>query len=364
MAKIRFDQNDPVLREFLNDFLDLPKSVTEDGVLDHFELNGVGVNPNAIELIARVDGDRPKKDDDDDFDFSYTLSPTEAGKVLDLATIYNSRLVYSLFDYDQRECSLGSVTSPTTILANMLGVSPENRLFGSVFSENSCPFEPMNQRLGPYLLSGIHYVEKMYPTDLAQKAKGVVRIVSDDGKHGGSGVITSPEGAFVTARHVLFDESGKFRESHVEIEEGKKVSMKKEDILWEDPQKDIVYMRIKGLAGHPHISTSSETLWPGDQVWLVGFPANVMETLENYRPKTFTTGFITSMEGENINTSAKAAPGNSGGAMINQRGEVIGIVVSCMLSGVNTVIGDPDYSTALKIFPLPTAPPTPKVAIK
>lgn len=299
------------------------------------------INSHAIRVVSQLDGSAPKKDGE--YDFADILTSAEAQKVLDLVKLYGRPFMFRFFD--ARACpGMSSGSSP--MLSNMLGVLPDNRFFGAIMTEDSsCPFSEMNREFGPYLLSGIHYTEGTIVEELHQKAQGVVLLTDDEGK-GGSGVIVSEEGDLLTARHVLYNDAGEFRPLYVDIK-GKKVLIKKEDVHWDDPKKDMAHLQVPALAHLPHVQIAENIPSDYDQIWLVGFPGNVTH---GERVKTFTTGFIKSVGTGDITTTAMAAKGDSGGAMINSKGELVGIISSMMTTGrLNTVFGIPDESTAVRI---------------
>lgn len=138
----------------------------------------------------------------------------------------------------------------------------------------------------------------------------------------GSGVIISDDGYIVTNNHVVAD--------------GDKISVilnnKKEysaTVIGSDPSTDLALIKID--AGDlPFISFgNSDSTKVGEWVLAVGNPFNLESTV---------TAGIISAKGRNINilkdkgsiesfiqTDAAVNPGNSGGALVNLRGELIGI---------------------------------------
>lgn len=98
-----------------------------------------------------------------------------------------------------------------------------------------------------------------------------------------------------------------------------------------DPANDLALIRINGKPA------GAEPLWqipgergrpkPGDQVILVGSPFGLQGTV--------TTGVVSRVSGKAIQTDAAANPGNSGGPAIDERGRIVGVLVS----GVNPALG-------------------------
>jgi serine protease Do len=138
----------------------------------------------------------------------------------------------------------------------------------------------------------------------------------------GSGVIISDDGYIVTNNHVI--ESAE----HIEITLNDKRSYKAK-LIGTDPTTDIALLKIeeKGLS---FISFgNSEELKVGEWVLAVGNPFNLTSTV---------TAGIVSAKARNINilrnrlaieafiqTDAAVNPGNSGGALVNINGDLIGI---------------------------------------
>ncbi|HHG86327.1 MAG TPA: PDZ domain-containing protein, partial [Bacteroidetes bacterium] len=138
----------------------------------------------------------------------------------------------------------------------------------------------------------------------------------------GSGVITSPDGYIVTNNHVI-----KGAETvEVVLEDGRSFDAL---VVGTDPSSDIALLKIeeKGL---PYLSFgSSDALQVGEWVLAVGNPFNLTSTV---------TAGIVSAKARNIHilkdrmavesfiqTDAAVNPGNSGGALVNARGELVGI---------------------------------------
>lgn len=162
-------------------------------------------------------------------------------------------------------------------------------------------------------------------------------------RSGGSGVIISEDGYIVTNNHVVEDAD----ELYVTLDNGKKIAAK---LIGVDPTTDIALIKIdeKGL---PFTTFgNSDKLRLGQWVIAVGNPYGLNSTV---------TAGIVSAKGRNldvipsqfrieafIQTDAAVNPGNSGGALVNEAGELIGI---------NTVIKSPTGSYAGYSFAVPSS---------
>lgn len=133
----------------------------------------------------------------------------------------------------------------------------------------------------------------------------------------GSGVIISPEGYIITNHHVI---EGAQRLAVIFAD----TSRQEAELVGSDPLSDIAIIRVRN--GVPAVAAigDSNALRPGEQVLAIGSP------LGNFR-NTVTAGVVSAlnrsvgqMEGL-IQTDAAINRGNSGGPLINLRGEVVGI---------------------------------------
>jgi Do/DeqQ family serine protease len=147
------------------------------------------------------------------------------------------------------------------------------------------------------------------------------------GAGSGSGVIVSSEGYIVTNNHVIEDAS----EIEVILNDNSKYTAK---LIGADPSTDIAVLKIEGSGFHPIALGNSDDLHVGEWVLAVGNPFNLTSTV---------TAGIVSAKARNINllanrskadivpiesfiqTDAAVNPGNSGGALVNVNGELVGI---------------------------------------
>ncbi len=133
----------------------------------------------------------------------------------------------------------------------------------------------------------------------------------------GSGVIISNEGHIITNHHVVENAD---RLSVVFADSSRQVAT----LIGSDPLSDIAVIKVDGPVPAVAAIGSSEILEPGEMVIAIGSP------LGNFR-NTVTSGIVSALnrsvgnfEGL-IQTDASINRGNSGGPLINLRGEVVGI---------------------------------------
>ena len=137
----------------------------------------------------------------------------------------------------------------------------------------------------------------------------------------GSGVIMSPDGLIITNYHVIEGAS------EIEVTSNKNKTYTAE-IIGSDPNTDLAVLKIKADEALPFIPFGdSEMARIGEWVLAVGNPLNLNSTV--------TAGIISAKsrdlnerDGKNqsfIQTDAAVNVGNSGGALVNTNGELIGI---------------------------------------
>lgn len=147
------------------------------------------------------------------------------------------------------------------------------------------------------------------------------------GSGSGSGVIVSSDGYIVTNNHVIEDAS----EIEVTLNDNRKY---KAQIVGTDPSTDIAVLKIEESDLQAVPIGNSDAIHIGEWVLAVGNPFNLTSTV---------TAGIVSAKARNINllsergrndivpiesfiqTDAAVNPGNSGGALVNTKGELVGI---------------------------------------
>jgi putative serine protease PepD len=160
---------------------------------------------------------------------------------------------------------------------------------------------------------------------LEEVEDSVVSIATDGvrGESAGSGIIISEDGLVLTNAHVV-DDAGAIE---IKTFDGKTVDA---DLVGIAPSDDIALLQIRNATGlNPATLGSSEALRVGDEVVAIG------NALALGGQPTVTRGIVSatdrdlSTQGSDLNdliqTDAAIYPGNSGGALVNSDGEVVGV---------------------------------------
>lgn len=135
----------------------------------------------------------------------------------------------------------------------------------------------------------------------------------------GSGVLISKDGYIVTNNHVIDNANS------IEVTLNNRKTYEAV-LIGTDPGSDIALLKIEGNDFESLTFANSDAIQVGEWVLAVGNPYNLTSTV--------TAGIISAkgrdLEGNSntesfIQTDAAVNPGNSGGALVNTRGELIGI---------------------------------------
>jgi S1-C subfamily serine protease len=142
---------------------------------------------------------------------------------------------------------------------------------------------------------------------------------------GGSGVVITPDGFTLTSAHVVARTEGKGRASFVD---GRELEF---EVIGSDPLSDLAVLRVDGRDLVPAELGDAERLRVGQLVVAIGNPhgftgsvtAGVVSALGRSLPTR--SGANVRVVDNVIQTDAALNPGNSGGALADGRGRVVGI---------------------------------------
>jgi putative serine protease PepD len=156
---------------------------------------------------------------------------------------------------------------------------------------------------------------------------GVVSIktVTAMGQDTGTGIVLNGSGLILTNNHVIAEGAS------ITVSPGKSSNVSRPaTVVGADASSDLALIKIdpSGLGLTPLKLVSSSSLQVGDLVYAIGNPYGLDETL--------TKGIVSALEREiaapdgavikgAIQTDAALNPGNSGGPLLNEQGEVVGV---------------------------------------
>lgn len=170
-------------------------------------------------------------------------------------------------------------------------------------------------------------------------------------KASGSGVIISSDGYIVTNNHVIADgEDGKGVASEITVTLHNKKTFKAR-VIGRDPSSDLAVLKIDAVGLPFLLYGNSDNVQLGQWVLAIGYPLSLETTVTAgiISAKARSIG-INSRQSNSpiesfIQTDAAVNPGNSGGALINTEGMLIGIN-SAILAPSGTYAG---YSFAIPV---------------
>ncbi|MCW3019106.1 MAG: trypsin-like serine protease [Solirubrobacterales bacterium] len=179
-------------------------------------------------------------------------------------------------------------------------------------------------------------------------SKGVVAIkaITADGEDEGTGIVLNEKGLILTNDHVIAGATSVTVEAN-----GSSSTTRTAKIVGEEANKDLALISVdpSGLGLKALTLASSSSIQVGDSVYAIGSPYGLEETL--------TRGIVSALGREisapdgskitgAVQTDAALNPGNSGGPLLDEQGDVIG-VNSQIASDASTVGGSQPGSTGV-----------------
>lgn len=134
----------------------------------------------------------------------------------------------------------------------------------------------------------------------------------------GSGVIVSKEGHILTNNHVIAGMS----EITVQLTDGR---VEPARLIGADPETDIAVLQIKAASLTPLALGDSDNVRVGQAVFAIGNPFGLQESVTQGIISAKGRRTLSDSNIEYLQTDAAVNQGNSGGPLLNLRGEIIGI---------------------------------------
>ncbi|MGN0968495.1 MAG: S1C family serine protease [Oscillospiraceae bacterium] len=162
-----------------------------------------------------------------------------------------------------------------------------------------------------------------------------IQSYSGSGAYEGTGIIMTADGYIVTNHHIIAGCSS----AEVVLYDGKRYEAK---LAGSDAESDLAVLKVDAAGLTPAEFGNSDQLRVGDTALAIGNP------LGSELFGTLTEGIISAInrdvnvEGYDmslIQTTAALNPGNSGGALLNSAGQVVGITNMKMMSDYETIEG-------------------------
>ena len=218
-------------------------------------------------------------------------------------------------------------------------------MFGSKTQSGSVPFAEASRRASRdgFSETVIHVVEQVGPAVISVRRTNAQRNLYDGA---GSGVIISPDGYALTNHHVVRG-AGKIE---AVLHDGRVVPA---DLVGSDPDTDLALLRLAG-GGHTHADLGdSDELRVGELAIAIGNPLGLQATV--------TAGVVSALRRtlraeagrlieDVIQTDAALNPGNSGGALVDGAGRVIGINTA-IIGGAQGICFAVPINTAKRVIP-------------
>jgi putative serine protease PepD len=182
---------------------------------------------------------------------------------------------------------------------------------------------------------------------VAKVQPSVVNITADgaDGIAVGTGVILTTDGEVLTNAHVVGDADT------VHVRLVGETEPRTATVLGRDPRNDLALLRINGASGLVPIELATGTIQVGDDVVAVGY------ALDLDGGPSVTKGIVSGLDRTLpsdddvldglIQTDAAISSGNSGGPLVNNRGQLVGINTAVVRGGVDFAANNIGFAISL-----------------
>jgi S1-C subfamily serine protease len=158
----------------------------------------------------------------------------------------------------------------------------------------------------------------------------------------GSGVIVSPEGHILTNWHVVQNAS----RVDVQLSDGRTMPAK---FLGADQEVDLAVLKIDAAGLHPLAFADSNRVRVGQIVFAVGNPLGLQETVTQGIVSGKGRRAVSGLTTDFFQTDAAINKGNSGGPLVNVKGEIIGISNAVLVGSAGISFAIPS-NVAMRVY--------------
>jgi putative serine protease PepD len=232
---------------------------------------------------------------------------------------------------------VGGITAGAAVL--LLGTDGRNRSSGATAPPTTSASVGTRRDVSSTALSAT----QIYQRD----STGVVaiKVVTPEGGDEGTGIVLNNKGLILTNDHVVKDATS------IAVDVGGSSKTRDAKLVGEEANQDLALISVdpSGLGLKPLTLASSSSVQVGDAVYAIGNPYGLEETLTRGIVSALGRE-ITAPDGSKITgaiqTDAALNPGNSGGPLLDEEGDVIG-VNSQIASDASTADGSQPGSTGV-----------------
>jgi len=231
------------------------------------------------------------------------------------------------------------------------GPGPAGSSAGSSSSSNAgAGADPLGEDLGAAALDAYSQVVTRVAAELAPSVASL-HVRTRRGQGTGSAVVFTDDGFMLTSAHVVEGAAHGAGTVSAEFADGTDCEV---DVIGTDPLSDLAVLRARGHAPRPARLGDAARLRVGQLVVAVGNPlgltgsvtAGVVSALGRSLPTR--AGSAVRVVDEVIQTDAALNPGNSGGALVDAAGQVVG--VNTAVAGIGLGLAVPINASTRRIL--------------
>lgn len=230
---------------------------------------------------------------------------------------------------------------------------------------------------------GVRHHERTQPSDgnvkvleladLIEEIEPAVIVINVTLKNGsgiGSGFVVESGGIAVTNHHVL---DGALKAT-ARFADGRECNVA--GVLFADPDRDLAIIKLADIDGRPTLKLAKTLPRKGESTIAFGAPKGLTFSategiVSAIRTDADSDKDLNPFAGTMIQTSTPISPGNSGGPLLNRRGEVIGVNTFSFVSGqnLNFAVASTEVLDAIKrangqpLRPLPMSSTTSRTSL-